>query len=404
MKDLTRGLQILGQVLQCTWWKWTSGSSLFFWRWNGYEQIRESRDGLKIFVSGSLPQLRRSKTALLLKDQIPLVAEKVDGMIQKGYLSSGFVKSTVNYFAVPKGLTDVRIVYDGTSCGLNEALWAPNFYLPTARAASLLLSFSSWMSDADFGEMFHNFPMPDAIQKHAGVDLSVLKGKLKTAGHDLSSSRHIVRWNRLFMGMKSSPYNAVRHYYLGEEFARGNPLDPTNPMGYSRIRLNLPGRPDYDPTLPKVMKWSDFAVGGEGAIAGDVTTFVDDVRIVGHSKANCHSVHRQFTSRMQYLGFQDAPRKYRPPSQSSAGAWTGTLFKVSPSSITKTVTTEKWDKGISILSKLKEACNSDPLARPILDRKQLERDTGFLNHLSMTYDTTTPFLKGFYLTLNSWRP
>ena len=205
------------------------------------------------------------------------------------------------FMLVPKGPSDVRIVYDGTSCGLNEALlWAPNFYLPrTARAASLLLSNSSWMSDDDFGAMFHNFPMPDSIRKHAGVDLSVLKGKIKIAGHDPSSRCIGVRWNRLFMGMKSSPYNAVRHYYLGEEFARGNPLDPSNPMGYSRIRLNLPGRPDYDPILPKVMKWNDAAIGGKGAIAGDVTTFVDDVRIVGHSKENCRQVHRQFTSRMQ---------------------------------------------------------------------------------------------------------
>ena len=80
------------------------------------------------------------------------------------------------------------------------------------------------------------------------------------------------------------------------------------------------------------------------------------------------------------------------------------MFEVSPDSITKSVPTEKWEKGITILARLKEACDSDALARPILNRKQLERETGFLNHLAMTYDTTTPFLKGFYLTLNSWRP
>ena len=41
---------------------------------------------------------------------------------------------------------------------------------------------------------------------------------------------------------------------------------------------------------------------------------------------------------------------------------------------------------------------------PLLNRKRLERHTGFLNHLSMTFEDFTPFLKGFYLTLNSWRP
>ena len=41
--------------------------------------------------------------------------------------------------------------------------------------------------------------------------------------------------------------------------------------------------------------------------------------------------------------------------------------------------------------------------RPALDRKKLEKETGFLNHLAMTFEVVTPFLKGFYLTLNSWR-
>jgi hypothetical protein len=41
--------------------------------------------------------------------------------------------------------------------------------------------------------------------------------------------------------------------------------------------------------------------------------------------------------------------------------------------------------------------------RPLLERKKLEKETGFLNHLSMTFEVVTPFLKGLYLTLKSWR-
>lgn len=40
----------------------------------------------------------------------------------------------------------------------------------------------------------------------------------------------------------------------------------------------------------------------------------------------------------------------------------------------------------------------------ILDRKELEKDRGFLVHLSMVYPTLVPYLKGFHLTLESWRP
>ena len=38
-----------------------------------------------------------------------------------------------------------------------------------------------------------------------------------------------------------------------------------------------------------------------------------------------------------------------------------------------------------------------------VDRKELERDVGFLVHVCMTYENMMPYLKGFYLTLNLWR-
>lgn len=265
------------------------------------------------------------------------------------------------------------------------------------------------MADVDFGEMFHNFPMDERIRKCAGIQLGKMSRWLPSLPglvlpeNPGNQSSKFLRWSRLFMGMKPSPYNAVRHYYWGEEFARGNPATPGNPMGYHSIRLNLPGMEEYDPALPKVMKWNKDALKGKGAVCGDIVTFVDDVRITGYSKENCHMVHRQFTSRIQYLGMQDAPRKFRPPSQSEAGAWTGTIFKILDGDITKSVSQEKWNKGLGIVSELQKVCRNSDEKRPMLNRKALERETGFLNHLAMTFETITPFLKGFYLTLNSWR-
>jgi hypothetical protein len=148
------------------------------------------------------------------------------------------------------------------------------------------------------------------------------------------------------------------------------------------------------------MKWRSTL----GVVAGDVITFIDDVRITGYSKENCHEVHRQFASRIQYLGMQDAPRKFRPPSQKNAGAWTGTIFRISSGRITKSVSQEKWEKGKAIIKGLALLLMDSEDGRPMLDRKALEKETGFMNHLAMTFDILTPFLKGFYLTLNSWRP
>ena len=43
------------------------------------------------------------------------MAAKIDGMLSRRYLGIGPVKSCLHFFAVPKGPTDIRIVYDGTS-------------------------------------------------------------------------------------------------------------------------------------------------------------------------------------------------------------------------------------------------------------------------------------------------
>ena len=299
------------------------------------------------------------------------------------------------------------MVFDGTSSGLNEALWAPNFFLPSAKSASMCLSFDTWMADMDFGDFFHNFFMDPRIRPYSGVNLSSMGSLVPGPGrneHRAFATPTVLRWTRLFMGMRPSPYLAIRQYYWGEEFARGNPRKFGNPMGYNRVSMNLPGMDSYNPELPKVMKWRDDPTGKTGGhLAGDVVTFVDDVRVTGFSKENCWAVYHQFASRVQYLGMQNAPRKFRAPSQVDAGAWTGTIFRVGTDHITKSVSQEKWDKGREMIERHLLGIGQSPDARPFLDRRRLEKETGFLNHLSMTFETMVPFLKGFYLTLNSWR-
>ena len=183
-KDLSKGLRVLGQVLQSRWCKWTKGPSLFFWRWNGREQIRAARDGMRIFVQGTLPQ-GRSNCPKFKEADIPLVATKIEGMLRKGYLSSGFVVNLLHYFAVPKGDADIRVVFNGTSCGLNDALWSPNFYLPAAPTVGNLSTLSTWMADIDFGDMFHNFLMDERLLKYSGVDVAPSVSFLQEGNYSL---------------------------------------------------------------------------------------------------------------------------------------------------------------------------------------------------------------------------
>ena len=124
----------------------------------------------------------------------------------------------------------------------------------------------------------------------------------------------------------------------------------------------------YDTTKPKIMKWNS----ARNHMSGGVVTFVDNVRMTGSSREHAHEVHRQFTSRMQYLGIQDAPRKFRPPSQNQAGAWTETIFKITKNVKSKTVSLEKWLKGRDIVSSLSLLLSEHPMERPLLNRKDLE--------------------------------
>ena len=73
VRDVTLGRAVLAQVLAGTWWDWTNGSSLIFWRWNGRAQIKAARDGMDIFVHRPLPRGRRLKPLNLEADQKRLV-------------------------------------------------------------------------------------------------------------------------------------------------------------------------------------------------------------------------------------------------------------------------------------------------------------------------------------------
>ncbi len=60
--------------------------------------------------------------------------------------------SLTGIFAVPKGPTDVQLVYDASASGLNGVLWAPTFALPGAHALLDIVTPSSWMGDLDMGD------------------------------------------------------------------------------------------------------------------------------------------------------------------------------------------------------------------------------------------------------------
>ena len=103
---------------------------MFFWRWPP-EITKMARDGFPYWFNNKRPKAKVAQS--FERDQTirEKVKEKLINVRSKGYITSGFVKSLIKYFSVPKGENDVRMVYDGTSSGFNDFVWAPSFGLPT---------------------------------------------------------------------------------------------------------------------------------------------------------------------------------------------------------------------------------------------------------------------------------
>jgi hypothetical protein len=140
------------------------------------------------------------------------------------------------------------------------------------------------------------------------------------------------------MGVKSSPYQAVSVLTVSDEVIRGDHKDVSNVFEWVRIRLNLPGDRDYDPSLPWVSK-----VKADGRIAADLFMFVDDLRPTGPGRRECWQAARRAASILNSLGIQDAPRKRRDSSQ-KPGAWSGSAIRVTLDGVCVLASEDKWDK------------------------------------------------------------
>ena len=127
-----------------------------------------ARDGTRVFVSGELPRFRHPQQAPK-PGELSLVATKLWNVRMKNYIRSGQAISLTHYFYVYKDFVseqefDIHMIYDGTGCGLNAAVWAPSFWMPIASTALRRVSFYTHCVDGDLGEMFLNFPMDPELR------------------------------------------------------------------------------------------------------------------------------------------------------------------------------------------------------------------------------------------------
>jgi hypothetical protein len=100
------------------------------------------------------------------------------------------------------------------------------------------------MSDVDVAEMFLNFFLDWHLRKYAGVDMTSYLGEGKYT--------FLVRWKRIAMGLRPSPYCAVQIMAWLDENVFGDHLDQDNVFRWDVVELNFPGMPSYSPSNPWV--------------------------------------------------------------------------------------------------------------------------------------------------------
>lgn len=115
-RDLEVGRDCLVKAAGASWFEWSMGSTPFFWRWS--EDSRALiRDGHPPWMKGPLPHSVKPQRSERNPAVQHMIHNKLRNVHDKGYIGAGDVLNLTSYFAVPKGDSDIRMVYDASASG-----------------------------------------------------------------------------------------------------------------------------------------------------------------------------------------------------------------------------------------------------------------------------------------------
>jgi hypothetical protein len=209
-------------VYRCSWWEWDGGSSILFWRWP-VEYFDDSIYGVLPRFIGEPPNYLSPQPRYSDESRKGKVKQKVNEVLKARYMTKcqpDTLRALMFMFDVPKGEIDVRMVYDGSKSGLNAALFAPWFSLPTVETMACTLLPGHWCADHDYGDHFFNFPLHALLQVYCGVDLSQLfPDEARRKEYMLMAV-----WLRNAMGLKPSLYASVQGALRAKRVMLGNKI------------------------------------------------------------------------------------------------------------------------------------------------------------------------------------
>ncbi len=130
------------------------------------------RDGQPHFLIGSFgPLFLRPQSSHRDPAKQELMRAKVVKVSKLEYNKVGRVASGTSLFSVDKGPTDIQMVYNGTSCGLNNVLYSPHFGLPTMRETLRAILPGFYQCDLDVQDQFLNYKLHKSLREYSGVDI-----------------------------------------------------------------------------------------------------------------------------------------------------------------------------------------------------------------------------------------
>jgi hypothetical protein len=152
------------------------------------------------------------------------------------------------------------------------------------------------------------------------------------------------------MGGTFSPYQTGQGMSHAKELIMGESNDEQNVYQWKEVRLNLPGFPEYDPSLA----WA-ANVREDSRVAAYFFIYMDDLRPTGPDTKECWRASRKAASICNYLGIQDALRKRREVSR-APGPWAGSMVYMDDSAagVRILVSRKKWVKAKRLLATLHE--------------------------------------------------
>jgi hypothetical protein len=122
------------------------------------------------------------------------------------------------------------------------------------------------------------------------------------------------------------------------------------------------------------------------------------MRAAAGGEQACWHIMHVVSTRLAYLGIQVALRKTRPPAK-QPGPWAGSMVISDSIGVGVKATCEKW---LKVKGQLKQTLQWIDSGAPI-NRNNLESIRGSLVYLHRTYPAITPYVKGYHLTIDSWR-